>query len=210
MKRRSSNQIKKILIGTVVLVAVVLVGLIIFLITVDIKGVDDVQDNTENLTNNESTTQNIVSIDDNDLSEYDIIAKDEENTFEVRLNGGKIYFSVLDDNDFSKKYPKAEINTSKDIEIATHDYKVSSVLVGFCKNEEYLIVLMKDGTLGIMNVSDAVENNVFRIKNQLISIGSVKAINVSKGYKKSNNKQEDTIIVEVDDGKKYDLADFVE
>ena len=69
---------------------------------------------------------------------------------------------------------------------------------------------MKDGSLGIMNITDAIENNVFRIKNQLISIGNVKAISISNGYKESNNKRENTIIVEGNDEKKYDLADFVE
>ena len=61
-----------------------------------------------------------------------------------------------------------------------------------------------------MNVSDAVENNVFRIKNQLISIGNVIATDISNGYKNDKDKREDTIIVKADDGKKYDLADFVE
>ena len=61
-----------------------------------------------------------------------------------------------------------------------------------------------------MNVSDAVENNVFRIKNQLISIGNAKAISISNGYKESNNKQENTIIVKANDEKKYDLSDFIE
>ncbi len=210
MKRRSSNQIKKILIGTVILVVGVLIALIIFLLNVDIKGADDLQENTENSVNTDNTNQNIVSIEDNNLSEYNIVAKDEENTFEIRFDGEKMYFSIMDEDNFLKKYPKSEVNTSKDIEIATHDYKVDNICVGICKNEEYLIVLMKDGSLGIMNITDAIENNVFRIKNQLISIGNVKAISISNGYKKSNNKQENTIIVEGNDEKKYDLADFVE
>ena len=82
-------------------------------------------------------------------------------------------------------------------------------MIGTCKNDEYLIALMSDGKLGIMNIQDAIENNVFRIKNQLVSIGNVKATGISNGYK-TDNKREDTIIVKADDGKKYDLADFVE
>lgn len=210
MKKKSSTQIKNILIGMVILVVVVLIALIIFLLTVDVKSADDWQDNTENSVNTNEVTQNVVSIEDDSLSQYNIVAKDEEDTYEIRFDGEKIYFSVLDNDNFMKKFPKSEVSTSKEIEIAAHDYKMSSILVGKCKNEEYLIALMNDGTLGIMNVSEAVENNVLRLKNKLISIANVKAISISNGYKKNDNKQEDTIIIKASDEKKYDLADFIE
>ena len=209
MKKRSSNQIKKILIGTVIVVVGVLIALIIFLLNVDIKGADDLQDNTETFVVTGNTTQNIVSIDDS-LSQYNTVTKDDENMFEVRFDGEKMYFSILDKDKFLKKYPNSEVNTSNEIEIATHNYNVDSILIGTCKNDEYFIALMSDGKIGIMNVQEAIENNVFRIKNQLISIGNAKAISISNGYKKSNNKQENTIIVKANDEKKYDLADFVE
>ena len=209
MKKRSSNQIKKILIGTAIIVVGALIALIVFLLNVNIKGVDDLQDSTETSEVTGNTTQNIASIDDS-LSEYDTVAKDDDNTFEVRFDGEKMYFSILDEDNFLKKYPKSEVNTSDEIEIATHNYNVDSILIGTCKNDEYLIALMSDGKLGIMNIQDAIENNVFRIKNQLISIGNAKAISISNGYKESNNKRENTIIVKANDEKKYDLADFVE
>lgn len=208
MKKRSSNQIKKILIGTAIIVVGALIALIVFLLNVNIKGVDDLQDSTETSEVTGNTTQNIASIDDS-LSEYDTVAKDDDNIFEVRFDGEKMYFSILDEDNFLKKYPKSEVNTSDEIEIATHNYNVDSILIGTCKNDEYLIALMSDGKLGIMNIQDAIENNVFRIKNQLVSIGNVKATGISNGYK-TDNKREDTIIVKADDGKKYDLADFVE
>ena len=208
MKKRSSNQIKKILIGTAIIVVGALIALIVFLLNVNIKGVDDLQDGTETSAVTGNITQNIASIDDS-LSEYDTVAKDDDNTFEVRFDGEKMYFSILDEDNFLKKYPKSEVNTSDEIEIATHNYNVDSILIGTCKNDEYLIALMSDGKLGIMNIQDAIENNVFRIKNQLVSIGNVKATGISNGYK-TDNKREDTIIVKADDGKKYDLADFVE
>lgn len=209
MKKRSSNQIKKILIGTVIVVVGVLIALIIFLLNVDIKGADDLQDDTETFVVTGNTTQNIVSIDDS-LSQYNTVTKDDENMFEVRFDGEKMYFSILDKDKFLKKYPNSEVNTSNEIEIATHNYNVDSILIGTCKNDEYLIALMSDGKIGIMNVQEAIENNVFRIKNQLISIGNAKAISISNGYKKSNNKQENTIIVKANDEKKYDLSDFIE
>lgn len=208
MKKRSSNQIKKILIGTAIIVVGALIALIVFLLNVNIKGVDDLQDSTETSEVTGNTTQNIASIDDS-LSEYDTVAKDDDNTFEVRFDGEKMYFSILDEDNFLKKYPKSEVNTSDEIEIATHNYNVDSILIGTCKNDEYLIALMSDGKLGIMNIQDAIENNVFRIKNQLVSIGNVKATGISNGYK-TDNKREDTIIVKANDEKKYDLSDFIE
>lgn len=209
MKKRSSNQIKKILIGTAIIVVGALIALIVFLLNVNIKGVDDLQDSTETSEVTGNTTQNIASIDDS-LSEYDTVAKDDDNTFEVRFDGEKMYFSILDKDNFLKKYPNSEVNTSNEIEIATHNYNVDSILIGTCKNDEYLIALMSDGKIGIMNVQEAIENNVFRIKNQLISIGNAKAISISNGYKESNNKRENTIIVKANDEKKYDLSDFIE
>ena len=209
MKKRSSNQIKKILIGTAIIVVGALIALIVFLLNVNIKGVDDLQDSTETSEVTGNTTPNIASIDDS-LSEYDTVAKDDDNTFEVRFDGEKMYFSILDEDNFLKKYPKSEVNTSDEIEIATHNYNVDSILIGTCKNDEYLIALMSDGKLGIMNIQDAIENDVFRIKNQLISSGNAKAISISNGYKESNNKRENTIIVKANDEKKYDLSDFIE
>ena len=209
MKKRSSNQIKKILIGTVIVVVGVLIALIIFLLNVDIKGADDLQDDTETFVVTGNTTQNVLSIDDS-LSQYNIVIKDDENMFKVRFDGEKMYFSILDKDNFLKKYPNSEVDTSNEIEIATHNYNVDSILIGTCKNEEYLIALMSDGKIGIMNVQEAIENNVFRIKNQLISIGNAKAISISNGYTESNNKQENTIIVKANDEKKYDLSDFIE
>ena len=95
MKKRSSNQIKKILIGTAIIVVGALIALIVFLLNVNIKGVDDLQDSTETSEVTGNTTQNIASIDDS-LSEYDTVAKDDDNTFEVRFDGEKMYFSILD------------------------------------------------------------------------------------------------------------------
>ena len=89
MKKRSSNQIKKILIGTVIVVVGVLIALIIFLLNVDIKGADDLQDDTETFVVTGNTTQNVLSIDDS-LSQYNIVIKDDENMFKVRFDGEKM------------------------------------------------------------------------------------------------------------------------
>lgn len=205
MKKKSYKQIRKFLIGMTGLVVCVLILLIIFLSNVDIKGTNELQNNEKN----EIPEQNIIPIDNELLSEYSIVANDYDKAFQIRMCDGKIYFSILDDNKFQEKYPESEVDTSEEIEIATHGYEINSIFVGTIKKTEYLIVLMKDGTLGIMNVPEAVKNNVFRIKNKLISINNAKVVNANNGYKE-NNKQENIIILETNNGEKYDLADFVE
>lgn len=206
MKKKSYKQIKKLLIGMTVLVVCVLIFLIIFLSNVDIKGINELQNDEKN----EIPEQNVIPIDNELLSEYSIVVNDYDKTFQIRMCDGKIYFSILDDNKFKEKYPESEVDTSEEIEIATHGYEINSIFVGTSKKTEYLIVLMKDGTLGIMNVPEAVKNNVFRIKNKLISINNTKVVNANNGYKENNNKQEKIIIIETNNGEKYDLADFVE
>lgn len=205
MKKKSYKQIRKFLIGMTGLVVCVLILLIIFLSNVDIKGTNELQNNEKN----EIPEQNIIPIDNELLSEYSIVVNDYDKAFQIRMCDGKIYFSILDDNKFQEKYPESEVDTSEEIEIATHGYEINSIFVGTIKKTEYLIVLMKDGTLGIMNVPEAVKNNVFRIKNKLISINNAKVVNANNGYKE-NNKQENIIILETNNGEKYDLADFVE
>ena len=89
-------------------------------------------------------------------------------------------------------------------------YKITNIYVGKYNEEEYLLALTEDGALGIMNINDAVEENVFRIKNQLITLGKGKIVNVDNGIKVYDNKEEETMIIEADDGKKYNLDNFVE
>ena len=110
---------------------------------------------------------------------------------------------------FLGKFSKSKV-TDMENEIAIHDYKITNIYVGKYNEEEYLLALTEDGALGIMNINDAVEENVFRIKNQLITLGKGKIVNVDNGIKVYDNKEEETMIIEADDGKKYNLDNFVE
>lgn len=210
MKRKSSSQIKNMLVWLAILILVILIGLIIFVLNVNIESTSS-NDQPENQVENvvEDPNSNLIATDAVEGIEYNIIAKDDLASYEIVLKDKKLYFNVIDENKFLDKFSKSKV---KDIEneIAIHDYKITNIYVGKYNEDEYLLALTEDGSLGIMNINDAVEENVFRIKNQLITLGKGKIVNVDNGIKVYDNKEEETMIIEADDGKKYNLDNFVE
>lgn len=210
MKRKSSSQIKNMLVWLAILILVILIGLIIFVLNVNIESTSS-NDQTENQVQNvvENPNSNLIATDAVEGIEYNIIAKDDLASYEIVLKDKKLYFNVIDENKFLGKFSKSKV-TDMENEIAIHDYKITNIYVGRYNEEEYLLALTEDGALGIMNINDAVEENVFRIKNQLITLGKGKIVNVDNGIKVYDNKEEETMIIEADDGKKYNLDNFVE
>lgn len=210
MKRKSSSQIKNMLVLLAILILVILIGLIIFVLNVNIESTSS-NDQPENQAQNvvEDPNSNLIATDAVEGIEYNIIAKDDLASYEIVLKDKKLYFNVIDENKFLGKFPKSKV-TDIENEIAIHDYKITNIYVGKYNEEEYLLALTEDGALGIMNINDAVEENVFRIKNQLITLGKGKIVNVDNGIKVYDNKEEETMIIEADDGKKYNLDNFVE
>lgn len=210
MKRKSSSQIKNMLVWLAILILVILIGLIIFVLNVNIESTSS-NDQPENQVQNvvEDPNSNLIATDAVDGIEYNIIAKDDLASYEIVLKDKKLYFNVIDENKFLGKFPKSKV-TDIENEIAIHDYKITNIYVGKYNEDEYLLALTEDGALGIMNINDAVEENVFRIKNQLITLGKGKIVNVDNGIKVYDNKEEETMIIEADDGKKYNLDNFVE
>ncbi len=210
MKRKSSSQIKNMLVWLAILILVILIGLIIFVLNVDIESTNS-NEQPENQVENvvEDPNSNLIATDTVEGIEYNIIAKDDTASYEIILKDKKLYFNVIDENKFLDKFSKSKV-TKIENEIATHDYKITNIYVGKYNKDEYLLALTEDGSLGIMNINDAVEENVFRIKNQLITLGKGKIINVDNGIKVYDNKEEETMIIEADDGKKYNLDNFVE
>ena len=210
MKRKSSSQIKNMLVWLAILILVILIGLIIFVLTVNIESTSS-NDQPENQVQNvvENPNSNLIATDAVEGIEYNIIAKDDLASYEIVLKDKKLYFNVIDENKFLGKFSKSKV-TDMENEIAIHDYKITNIYVGKYNEEEYLLALTEDGALGIMNINDAVEENVFRIKNQLITLGKGKIVNVDNGIKVYDNKEEETMIIEADDGKKYNLDNFVE
>ncbi len=210
MKRKSSSQIKNMLVWLAILILVILIGLIIFVLNVNIESTSS-NDQPENQVQNvvENPNSNLIATDAVEGIEYNIIAKDDLASYEIVLKDKKLYFNVIDENKFLGKFSKSKV-TDMENEIAIHDYKITNIYVGKYNEEEYLLALTEDGALGIMNINDAVEENVFRIKNQLITLGKGKIVNVDNGIKVYDNKEEETMIIEADDGKKYNLDNFVE
>lgn len=210
MKRKSSSQIKNMLVLLAILILVILIGLIIFVLNVNIESTSS-NDQPENQVQNvvEDPNSNLIATDAVDGIEYNIIAKDDLASYEIVLKDKKLYFNVIDENKFLGKFSKSKV-TDIENEIAIHDYKITNIYVGKYNEDEYLLALTEDGALGIMNINDAVEENVFRIKNQLITLGKGKIVNVDNGIKVYDNKEEETMIIEADDGKKYNLDNFVE
>ena len=187
-----------------------IIGLIIFVLNVNIESTSS-NDQPENQVQNvvENPNSNLIATDAVEGIEYNIIAKDDLASYEIVLKDKKLYFNVIDENKFLGKFSKSKV-TDMENEIAIHDYKITNIYVGKYNEEEYLLALTEDGALGIMNINDAVEENVFRIKNQLITLGKGKIVNVDNGIKVYDNKEEETMIIEADDGKKYNLDNFVE
>ena len=210
MKRKSSSQIKNMLVLLAILILVILIGLIIFVLNVNIESTSS-NDQPENQVQNvvEDPNSNLIATDAVEGIEYNIIAKDDLASYEIVLKDKKLYFNVIDENKFLGKFPKSKV-TDIENEIAIHEYKITNIYVGKYNEDEYLLALTEDGALGIMNINDAVEENVFRIKNQLITLGKGKIVNVDNGIKVYDNKEEETMIIEADDGKKYNLDNFVE
>lgn len=210
MKRKSSSQIKNMLVWLAILILVILIGLIIFVLNVNIESTSS-NDQPENQVQNvvENPNSNLIATDAVEGIEYNIIAKDDLASYEIVLKDKKLYFNVIDENKFLGKFSKSKV-TDMENEIAIHDYKITNIYVGKYNEDEYLLALTEDGSLGIMNINDAVEENVFRIKNQLITLGKGKIVNVDNGIKVYDNKEEETMIIEADDGKKYNLDNFVE
>ena len=210
MKRKSSSQIKNMLVWLAILILVILIGLIIFVLNVNIESTSS-NDQPENQVQNvvENPNSNLIATDAVEGIEYNIIAKDNLASYEIVLKDKKLYFNVIDENKFLGKFSKSKV-TDMENEIAIHDYKITNIYVGKYNEEEYLLALTEDGALGIMNINDAVEENVFRIKNQLITLGKGKIVNVDNGIKVYDNKEEETMIIEADDGKNYNLDNFVE
>lgn len=210
MKKKNSKELKTIVICFFVFIAILIVALFVFLMNVSVNdggtGLGEINIGDDLLQEEDSK---MTSIDDIEESPYSIVAKDTEGTFQVILKNKKINFEVLSKDEFLKKYPKAKNDVEKSDEIIVHGYDITGVYVMNYKEKEYVLALTSDGSIGIMNVEDAVNEDVFRIKNKLISLDNKKVQEIYQSEKEVNNDSEKTIVVKCDDGKKYDLESFI-
>lgn len=206
MKKRSSNQIRNFIIAFVILMILVLIGLIIFLLTVDIKNIRNYGER-ESVSNN--ITEEKVKDEQIDISDYELVKTSYDGEIEVRLSDQKLFFSVKIESLFKEMYPKAIIDINKSSEIVVHENRIEDFCIGKIGEKNYLFVLTDNGSIGVMNINEAVENDVFRIKNKLITFEK-SVVRVSNFAGKLDNGTVNTVIVVTEDGKKYDLSKFVE
>lgn len=206
MKKRSSNQIRNLIVIFVALMMIVLVGLIIFLLTVDVKDVRNYGDEQKSSNNTiaESSQKEEINV-----SDYELAETSADGDIEIRLSDGKLLFSVKRDDLFKENYPKAVIDTSTDEVIAIHENKIADICIGRIDKKNYLFVLTDKGSVGVMNIDEAVNTDVFRIKNKMISFDKpVIRMIAFDGIEamQTNN----TVVVWTEDGDKFDLTKFVE
>lgn len=206
MKKRSSKQIRNLIILFAIFMMLVLIGLIIFLLTVDVKNVRSYGNGEQNVSNvvPEKTEQEDINI-----SDYELIKTSANGDIEIRLSEGKLLFSVKDDDLFKENYPHSVVGTVKNAIIATHENTIVDFCIGKIDEKNYVFVLTDKGSVGVMDIDDAVNTDVFRIKNKLISLDKpVVRVTAFTGTKVAESA--DTVIATTEDGKKYDLTKFVE
>ncbi|MGN1330231.1 MAG: hypothetical protein ACI4VN_02695 [Clostridia bacterium] len=217
-RRKSSKQLRNMAIALIVLILLVLIAFVVFIFNVNISGGTSIS--VENILSNEVTNEveenvtsdGIVPPENMLASTYDSIDFDEDATFQVKVFEGKVYFSIINNEAFKEKYNVSDTdieNIKDEKEIATHDYKVQEVYIEKCLNNEFLLVMMKDGTLGIMNIQEALKENVFRIKKELISLDKP-IVRIYGAVRNLEDETFSTTILVTSDEKKYDLQKFVE
>lgn len=195
MKKKSSNDIKKMIIMIVLLMLFVLIGLIIFLFTVDIK-----KNPVENNQNQINTVEEKREIQDSskniNLSNYELLQQSSDGKIEVKLVSDKVFFSIRDEE---RHY--------NDIEVDVKENTIQDIFIGMIGEKDYLLMITDKGSIGIMEVDNAVKKNRFEIDDDLITFEK-EVIRIENANIKLANGEIKTIIVFTSDGNKYDLSDF--
>ena len=200
----------KALIGVVILfILAAIIGLVVFISNVKIINNNQEQVAEEEPAETTSYEQievaNVITSVENKESTFRLY--DSNGIFKVELEDGAVTFSVENKEMFAKTFPASKMK--KDIEeIATHQYKIKDVFIGVINDEEYVIVITGDGKVGSMNVKEAVNNNIFRIKNELLEfeqkIAFIQKVSITNG----DDIMDSTLAVAVD-GTIYDLSAFL-
>ena len=200
----------KALIGVVILfILAAIIGLVVFISNVKIINNNQEQVAEEEPAEKTSYEQievaNVITSVENKESTFRLY--DSNGIFKVELEDGAVTFSVENKEMFAKTFPASKMK--KDIEeIATHQYKIKDVFIGVINDEEYVIVITGDGKVGSMNVKEAVNNNIFRIKNELLEfeqkIAFIQKVSITNG----DDIMDSTLAVAVD-GTIYDLSAFL-
>jgi len=192
-----------------------LIAFLIFIFTVDIKGVTSNINNiiSQNIVDSENannvTSDGIVTIDGQKTAKFESVAYDRESSLQIKFSKDKLYLTIVNQELFNKKYKNPKLDIGSEKEIAIHDYKIQEIYIQKCADSEYLLAIMEDGSIGVMNIDEAIKENVFRLKNELIRLDD-NIVKVYQTVKILDEKEIDTAIIETSNGQKYDLQKFVE
>ncbi len=206
---KNIGQIKALIGVVIVFILVAIIGLVVFISNVKIINSNQEQVVEEEPAEKTSYEQievgNVITSVENKESTFRLY--DSNGIFKVELEDGTVTFSVENKELFAKTFPASKMK--KDIEeIATHQYKIKDVFIGVINDEEYVIVITGDGKVGSMNVKEAVNNNIFRIKNDLLEfeqkIAFIQKVSITNG----DDVMDSTLAVAVD-GTIYDLSAFL-
>ena len=206
---RKSSDIKKLFILVILILIAAVVGLITFIANVNVvtnKGEETPQETQPEKTSYEQIeVNNIITSIRNEQATFKLY--DSNGSYAVELEDGTVNFSIIDKDKFEKEYPDSKLKSDSGV-IATHDYKIKDVFIGVVNGEEYVIVITGDGKIGSMNVKEAVNKNVLRIKNELQEfeqkIAFIQKVTISDG----TNEMKSTLAVAID-GTIYDLSAFL-
>lgn len=216
MKKRSANQIKNLIIALIVLVVLAVVFLIVFLANVNVNKttentVASESEETEGVTE-EYYTVNAENMDNsvNNVDvQYYIEKADANGIFKFTLKDNKLSFVINDEEKFADRYSNTELDLNDETEVALHDYKIVDFAVGNVGDALYLVVVTDSGYASVMNVDEAVERNVFRIKNELISLKS-SIMQVQCAVKVVDSVESESIVLVAADRVCYDLESLIE
>ncbi len=206
---KNIGQIKALIGVVIVFILAAIIGLVVFISNVKIINSNQEQVVEEEPAEKTSYEQievgNVITSVENKESTFRLY--DSNGIFKVELEDGAVTFSVENKELFAKTFPASKMK--KDIEeIATHQYKIKDVFIGVINDEEYVIVITGDGKVGSMNVKEAVNNNIFRIKNELLEfeqkIAFIQKVSITNG----DDVMDSTLAVAVD-GTIYDLSAFL-
>lgn len=194
MKKRSSKDIRKFIIMIFLLLVFVLIGLIIFLFTVDVKM-------NKIMTYDENSQESSSQIQDSSKSitlggNYDLFQKSSDGKIEVKLSDDKVFISVKNEE---KNYNNIEVNVKENI--------IQDIFIGKIGSKNYLVVLTDKASIGIMKIDEAIQKNKFEINDELITFEK-QVIRLENANMKLDPGDLETIIVFTSDGRKYDLSDF--
>ena len=98
-RKRSSKQLRNIVIAMILIIVFILIAFLIFIFNVDIKksgtGIIDVVASNKKEDKEEAIVNGVIAPDELAGAEYESVAYDRENTFEVVTLQGKVYLKLL-------------------------------------------------------------------------------------------------------------------